>query len=524
MPVLTAVDVLNVQGYVFASNQLNDVISASWVVHWATSKNGALDEWEKHVIFAAGGNALLEFETFEDARLFAAIYTRLLLDEAPALGVVIVHRQYSKGEMAAKLQLLQLDLAQAKLKRKVSAQQLGLSINASCKLTGLPACGFDQNNDGPLSKKILFWRKSKVKEAAQERWSSFLQNKTKKWEFPLDLDQMGRSYGESSILGVVHVDGNGIGDRIRDWLNKCVDNKDPDQVVRDGYRKWSEELEGLMEKVLQTLVDRILFAVQDDQIKGVLAGREIEIELDKNNGVTYLPMRPVLLGGDDLTILCDGRIALDLAACALKVFETSKLNYLGSVSACAGIALVHTHYPFFRAYEIAEKLCSSAKSKRREKNEQGSWLDWHLGELKPGESISSFREQNYSVEADVGKYATCRPYRLNINSSTFMEDWRWLTEELLGSKDFGFSGNKWSNRRNKIKQLPSLVRRGPVVVRRALETWQIIDAELCFPKELGIDGFFSNERSPLIDAVEILDLYFPLINGSSAVDGMEVTK
>ena len=34
-------------------------------------------------------------------------------------------------------------------------------------------------------------------------------------------------------------------------------------------------------------------------------------------------------------------------------------------SACAGICYCHPHYPFHRAYEIAEELCSNAKAKSK---------------------------------------------------------------------------------------------------------------------------------------------------------------
>lgn len=61
------------------------------------------------------------------------------------------------------------------------------------------------------------------------------------------------------------------------------------------------------------------------------------------------PLRPIVLGGDDMTFVADGRIALDLAVAALREFEKNQVPHLGNngssihVTACAGMALVRSH-------------------------------------------------------------------------------------------------------------------------------------------------------------------------------------
>ncbi|NWG76098.1 MAG: hypothetical protein HXY24_16115, partial [Rubrivivax sp.] len=59
MPVLTGIDVLGIQRYVFASNRLRDSVSASWLVHRATACDGALDSSGGDVLQASGGGAIL---------------------------------------------------------------------------------------------------------------------------------------------------------------------------------------------------------------------------------------------------------------------------------------------------------------------------------------------------------------------------------------------------------------------------------------------------------------------------------
>ena len=110
----------------------------------------------------------------------------------------------------------------------------------------------------------------------------------------------------------------------------------------------------------------------------------------------HLPIRPLILGGDDLTFVCDGRIALDLASVALRTYQHASLPPLGPVRACAGIALARTHAPILRVYALAEDLCSTAKRfLREEKQSEACALDWHVGFTSPTESLDELRERQY---------------------------------------------------------------------------------------------------------------------------------
>jgi hypothetical protein len=57
-----------------------------------------------------------------------------------------------------------------------------------------------------------------------------------------------------------------------------------------------------------------------------------------------LPYRRIIVGGDDVTFVCDGRLALTLTTAFLKAFEQSMANTgnerLNDVRAAAGIAVV----------------------------------------------------------------------------------------------------------------------------------------------------------------------------------------
>ena len=144
MPVLTAIDIIGIQSYVFASNRLRDVVGASYLVEWATKPDGGLrfgnsDVPTPEIIIAAGGNAILRFGTSDAARQFILYYSRQLLERAPGLEVAIAHQPYDNGKLAHGLLALQIQLAKAKVNRRPHVPQLGLSVMQPCAITGLPA-------------------------------------------------------------------------------------------------------------------------------------------------------------------------------------------------------------------------------------------------------------------------------------------------------------------------------------------------------------------------------------------------
>jgi hypothetical protein len=91
---------------------------------------------------------------------------------------------------------------------------------------------------------------------------------------------------------------------------------------------------------------------------------------------------PLVFGGDDVTVICEGCQAVGFAESYLRAFEgaTSAVSLDGFTSVIptlvdpatekrkegsgggAGIAIVKPHHPFHRAYDLAEELTKSAKT------------------------------------------------------------------------------------------------------------------------------------------------------------------
>lgn len=514
MPVLTGIDVVGVQRYVFASNRLRDAVAASWLVHWATAVDGALQESGGDVLLASGGNAIVRFADLGRARDFLAQYTRRLYDDAPGLEVVVAHRAFDDGGLASALGRLQVDLARAKFERIPSAAQLGLSVTTACHITGLPAAGVDpQDASIPLSRMVLRWRDGDLRERAMGRWNAFVEA-PHRFSLPPEIDDMGRTRGDTSLVGVVHIDGNGIGERIAAWQRQCVETSRSDDAVGNELRAWATALDTAGRRSLKAVVDRVTGSI-DGEARIIGAFPKLGFELRRLDSKILLPLRPVLLGGDDLTFLCDGRIALHLAEVALDSFS-GEIPNLGAVTACAGVALVPAHTPFDRAYELAEALCGSAKARRREKNDSGRWIDWHIGAPRPGEGVSDLRGRAFAHRlGNLQLELTCRPYRLGASASD-RETWRWLARTVIGSGQDCFRGERWSRHRNKLKELASVVRDGPDGVRRTQQSWTAASG-LAWPGGLDqTSGFLDGVRTPLLDAFELLDVHLPLAEESAS--------
>lgn len=548
MAVITGIDVIGIQRYVFASNRLRDVIAASWVVDHVTSRH-VLCQWgteKDRILIAAGGNVAVTFDDLNTAKEWARQYSRWLHEMAPGLEVAVVHRDYTGRSLAWGLKALAIDLAQAKLERRPSAPQLGLSVTASCAVTGLPAISLDQG--APISPQIKALRQ--VLSETSQRWNDYLPEqlvRAQGWKakFPLDLDDMGRSYGETSLIGVVHIDGNGVGQAIQSWLDRCLDNEVDDAQVQTQYRTWSGAIQQVGEHVLRTIIQRVeacILAETDAHGRSqcVLHGTPYELgfPLKSDNPQTvFLPFRPILFGGDDLTFVCDGRIALDLAVTALREFAKHHIPHLGEhgaetvLTACAGVALVKAHAPFHRSYTLAEDLCRSAKQARQSETQHGladtgCWLDWHIGSTRPSDGIGDVRRREYQAG---NLTLTMRPYPVTTFNRR-KESWEWLDMELLGPGSLsqtarrGFRGTPhWAQSRSRVKKLGALIVDGADAVQRQMNAWRAIEPRIALPAGLNESGFIGGQ-TPLLDAIELMDLHMRLEPDPRAANSDQVAE
>ena len=531
MPVLTMVDILRIQEFIFSSNRLQHVVGGSEMINKVLElKFGNMDQFPLNpdrFLVSAGGNLLLRFDSPDQAHNFAAEFTYNLTGYISTLETVIEHQPYHEGSLAEAVLGIQKKMQVAKTRRVPGIPLINLGVVEACYETGLPAEEFDE--DGRPIAKSVHKRVNLAK--ASDQWDRYLPpgpqdlggESPVTLRFPKDLDHLGRTHGKNSLVGIVFVDGNSIGQRITDWVRECANKKMDDGIFCAEFQRMSRALNNSMNDVIEELIDRVRRNINWDKERRryVLNGRYGEFELysNKSNDILSLPFRPIINGGDDLTFICDGRIALDLAVTAIESFGSRQIPGLGNVSACAGVNIVHSHTPVIRAYRLAEELCNNAKKRIRTLEEKSislqgaeAAIDWHIARTGTLESLEDIRKRQYERHYPEAFTLTLRPYILGEPTVPKPGTWYWLRDEVLGGQ--GFLSPAWQKRWNKVKRLPELAKAGETKLRNTLSAWNIT-----LPGEIDSrfrnSGFLArrwidNKCTPLLDAVEIADLFFIL--------------
>jgi hypothetical protein len=553
---LTLLEVTGIQPYIFSSNQLAQNIGASELVTLATTKwvvdmlgNQTNAFWDNdnedygpgmqyngqkledgllaEVVYAGGGNAMLLFNAPGDAASFVQKLTRHLLEHAPGLKLVAAHQEYDHQSMA--LANVHYELRGALAHRKhdhvVSAPLLGLGVTAECVYTGLPAVGYDDEEatvgkdayqkvqefpgayqHRPISGEVA--AKLKAERGGKQRLDKVLPQVkgTFGYDFIYDFSELGDP-DESSYLAVVHADGNAMGKRF-DKLREKYNTPDKNDEYIKELRKFSLSVRRRARRALSETVDYLFASRDSGDANGRFGG---VVKTPKNRSQEpVLPFRPIVFGGDDITFVCDGRLGLDLAAYYLKSFckEGEKGEELegGKVYARAGVAVVKTHYPFSRAYDLAEALASQAKKAIKEFNATGSAtvIDWHFATTGMMFSIQKIREREYQPFPN--RSLLMRPVTLDAGAKT------WRTWDTFAQVTDTFQNHEnWKGMRNKVLALREALRQGETAVELFIATHDKVKKlpEIKRLPDMATRGWYG-DRCGYFDAIEAIDFFVSL--------------
>ncbi len=152
---------------------------------------------------------------------------------------------------------------------------------------------------------------------------------------------------DNCYIAIVHADANNLGQLLKQLQEKLTD----EQCIK-ALLEFSEAVEN---------------ATIESARKAIVA-----ISIEATNQFKVMPARPLVLGGDDITFIVRGDLALYFTKVFLEEFEKcskSKLTKLKKdypslpeqLTACAGIAYVKASQPFYQGYNLAESLCKFAK-------------------------------------------------------------------------------------------------------------------------------------------------------------------
>ena len=403
---LVIIETSSNQDYIFSTNKLKENIGASeltyrsgtqWVLGaiaspagqrgfeiWQDStrlrqllldpaKNPPIENADQgiEILTAASGKALFLTKTKESARSIIQAVTRQAIIEAPGLTIAGSYEKVGAiGNEGALAQAIQ------KVHRKLETERshfpspenrfLRLPIVAECASSGLPASALVAEGG----------RKRSISQVNHAKWSFAPKAKDRLANLDMRLarqiDQLVEEKNDNqdsganssdgllkddatsdprSWLGIVHADGNGLG---KIFLNfeKYIGSDKSDRNYINTYRKFSLALDECTETAFQQALEVFPVEARDN---------------------AAVPVVPLILGGDDLTVVCDGHYALEFTRRFLQSFEQKTAEHpviaqvaqaafgVGRLSACAGVAIVKRHFPFSVAYSLAAELIRSAK-------------------------------------------------------------------------------------------------------------------------------------------------------------------
>jgi hypothetical protein len=535
---LTLIDVRHVQTYLFNANELKQNFGASALVEQAThgwifkflppnrnaewdSKKHQLtfddrtvekDNLDAEVVFMGGGNAVILFATSQKSIDFTKNYTEHVMLHAPDLDVAVAHVNdidlTADGALRkAWEQMHKTELPKQKEGRLLPKPLLGMSVTAECAYTGLPAVAEAPKGQG--DNRILLSAQSFVKQTdatvqeAKGRLGASLD--IEGFEYPSDFDDLGGEYGSSRFIAVVHADGNGIGKRLKEWA-KHDDNR---EMIRR-MREFSTAVNQVGTNAMQAVRDYLALGIHvaNDKKRSYEISDRFDpgqfVRLKDNN----LPIRPLVYGGDDVTFVCEGRLGLALAAKFLQAFSNADLPDGQKTYACAGVAIVHSHYPFARAYTLAEKLCQDAKRQARlwnpETKEKGtgsrlSLLNWHI----TTSGLTLDWDEIKKREFKDGRLLL-RP--LVVAKADETEAPAWQTWDTFTEQVSGFRSGVWQTQRNKQKDLREVLRKGSEQTQKFTNQNGNLPRVASAPSDASHTGWIE-EQCLYFDALEALDVF-----------------
>ena len=488
------------QPFIFSSPRLREQIGASFEItllsHWVKEEAEKLLKPKplptSFWVSDSSGKVIVRFtETDGDPkelakRLIREVTLRALTD-APGLDVtgVFIEATFDKVD-ARDLNKLDRVFLEYSLNRRPAAARFPQfpflergsesALPASASLgtlefsqESLQPDNFDESAPLSLPSRVkrLFASTSRKRQVddVQERLAK--QGKELKQEPPLDPTKLAAAFqdGEEfedaknmlSSVGVVHIDGNGVGAIMRDLgcAHRAVQKVGVSTISDE---ETTEESKGLQSFIME--VNRRLDNVVKDAI--ALSWYYVQ-ELTPD---TVVPIVPVLVGGDDVTVYTDGRYAIPFAEAYIRHYEKltkddDLLSVLaivaggkkadaperdhfeiddyiiqnpGPLTASAGVAIVGRNFPFHIAYDLAEELVSRGKKLGKKPGTVPcSTINFHVLRdatvLDPDDTLDEYRGRVQRPFL-IGHYA---PERIGDAPTTSSEETPTTTPQPLSS-------------------------------------------------------------------------------------------
>lgn len=531
---IMVLEVSQKQAYIFNEKRLANNVIASDTIAYVTSSEFFKEKFSKdynedeNLIYAGGGHTLLVFPGEEKAKTFAKHISKYVLEELSGLELFIKTMKYDVNKTpGSNIGDLLNELERKKSLRRASFYQKSFGLEKSGGIASVSG-GDEYRNDSLEENRKSISRKVQ-KNSANDPFD--VNSCPQGYLFPSKFQDMGGIKDKNNFIAVIHIDGNQMGARVQDLDKYVIQKKIEDQVgileekdrafySKESFEIWREESRRFSESIDKDFKHALVAVYNDirdslENSKSALKG----LDLKKKGEKTYFPLRKIIAAGDDICFVTEGRIGLECAVRFIKHLESESIRNEADgkgYHACAGVAIVHQKYPFYRAYELAEELCSNAKkkmaeridnynSKKENKNKpmaDGSLsaIDWHI---EYGELLGDVDDiRDHQVDFD-GKELYERPYQITVspfetqplNYDSFVKLLRTIKEGEKGNTAL-FDDNI---ARNKSKALRSQLKKGQTSFKKYC-AFNMIPSAL----------YEYNSPGEIFDALEVMDVYLPL--------------
>ncbi|MDP5133915.1 MAG: hypothetical protein NWQ54_23770 [Paraglaciecola sp.] len=359
-------EIRSIQPFLFASGKLKDMVKGSELIDFlcneplktALTACGLSGYSEpEYSPRCAGGSFYLLIEDMNKAIAFRNLWTLFVSQLLPGIEQIDTIASGDTARMAIERGLKQLRTARNQARHQLPSAS---PITARSPRTGKASVAWlsGESLDEATSVKRQFNRPLESKNLT----SRFSQDQGIKWPINFEADapkDQRFPLIQGDKVALIHADGNGLGEILR-LVNEAAKEKSDAEFI-SLYRQFSDGLEAATISACQAATNQVL------------------VPHIERGGV--IPARPLVLGGDDLTLIVRADLAFEFTEAFTHAFENKTQEFLSDLAqklpqssasklpqkltVCAGITFMKPSQPFAQCYALTESLCERAKKQSR---------------------------------------------------------------------------------------------------------------------------------------------------------------